>query len=498
MEVGFYGKLPSHGDFLRRRASEDFVRTWDAWLQECLATSRAALGERWLDLYLTSPIWRFACAPGAAGAAAVAGVMAPSVDRVGRYFPITVVAELPSDVNVLSAAVDATDFFDAAEQAVVETLETEQVDLEVFDARIARLADLLQASRLAHPVRLDRSTTSLLGEDHPAGWQLPIGGLEHLPSVLVQLLSQRMAHLYAPLCTWWTEGSEAVEPSCLVRAGLPAPTSFGALLDGTWARHAWHVGPAAVPTRPGPFAAAATTPTPFYMRSGAATDVGRIRSVNQDAFLERPEAGLWVVADGLGGHTNGEVASRAVCDSLADLQPSASIEEMATGVARRLQDVNTHLLQTATRSLIADTCCSTVVVLVVRGSRLAVLWAGDSRVYRWRAGALEQLTTDHSVVPNGASRPESTIVTRAVGAEELLATDVVWGDVRPGDRYLLCSDGLTRTVSDGRLAETLGTGRLRDAVDSLLRESLAAGAPDNVTVLVAEATPETESLLGES
>ncbi len=93
LEVGFYGKLPSHGDFLRRRVSDAFVGVWDGWLQECLTASRASLGDRWLDIYLTSPVWRFACAAGVCGRSPVIGVMAPSVDRVGRYFPLTLVAE---------------------------------------------------------------------------------------------------------------------------------------------------------------------------------------------------------------------------------------------------------------------------------------------------------------------------------------------------------------------------------------------------------------------
>ena len=100
LDVGFYGKLPSHGDFLRRRVSDGFVGVWDAWLQECVAASRDALADRWLDVYLTSPAWRFVCAPGACGQSAVAGVMVPSVDRVGRYFPLTVVAELPPVPNL--------------------------------------------------------------------------------------------------------------------------------------------------------------------------------------------------------------------------------------------------------------------------------------------------------------------------------------------------------------------------------------------------------------
>ena len=104
MDIGLFGKLPSHGDFLRRRVSDAFVDAWDAWLRECLAESRSALGERWIDVYLTSPAWRFVCERGVCGPAPVVGLMVPSVDRVGRFFPLTLVAELPDDINLIAAA----------------------------------------------------------------------------------------------------------------------------------------------------------------------------------------------------------------------------------------------------------------------------------------------------------------------------------------------------------------------------------------------------------
>ena len=134
-EVGFYGKLPSHGDFLRRRVSDAFVGVWDAWLQECVAASRDALGARWLDVYLTSPAWRFVCAPGACGPAPVAGVMVPSVDRVGRYFPLTLVAELPANANPIAVPGLVDSFFSGAEQLAVEALSAERLDFEAFDQR---------------------------------------------------------------------------------------------------------------------------------------------------------------------------------------------------------------------------------------------------------------------------------------------------------------------------------------------------------------------------
>src|SRR6185295_5746835 len=105
-----------------------------SWLQESLATSRAALGDKWLDIYLTSPVWRFASAAGACGTLPAIGVMVPSVDRVGRYFPLTLVAELPPDApSPVSLALGAAAFFDAAEDLVIETFESDQIDIDRFD-----------------------------------------------------------------------------------------------------------------------------------------------------------------------------------------------------------------------------------------------------------------------------------------------------------------------------------------------------------------------------
>src|SRR5262249_48315434 len=151
VEVGFYGKLPSNGDFLRRRASDDFVERWDSWLQQSMAASRSSLGDRWLDVYLTSPAWRFVCDAGPCGQTPVAGLMVPSVDRVGRYFPLTLVAELPPDVNLIAVA-KASSFFENAERLVIETLEAEDVDFERFDQHVRHLGYELQALNAPPPL----------------------------------------------------------------------------------------------------------------------------------------------------------------------------------------------------------------------------------------------------------------------------------------------------------------------------------------------------------
>jgi type VI secretion system protein ImpM len=483
VDVGLYGKLPSHGDFLRRRTSDAFVSAWDAWLQDCMTASRASLGNRWLDVYLTSPVWRFAAEGGACGPVPVIGVVVPSVDRVGRYFPLTIVAELPPDTKLPRIGA-VTPFFTQAERLIIETLEAEYVDFEVFDQQVSHLADHLAFVGVPQPVVLDRSAVSILDGDSVGYWQLPIGAAEDLGSAFEQLMLQRLSAAYNPLMVWCTDGSSVVEPSWLVVRGLPHPDTFVALLDGSWTQHRWRPVLARV-DRPGDDEPLVQERR-LSFRSAAASDVGRVRHVNQDSFIERTEVGLWAVADGLGGHSDGEHASRMVCDALADLTPS-SFEETIDAVRARMQEVNDHLLLAATRSLLGERSGSTVVALIARGSKCAILWAGDSRVYRWRTGRLEQLTTDHSPVSLPGGPTQSNAVTRAVGAQSTLDLDLCCEQVRPGDRFLLCSDGLTRTVPEPQIKELVENADIRNSVAGLVSATLAAGAPDNVTALVVEA-----------
>jgi type VI secretion system protein ImpM len=488
IEVGFYGKLPSHGDFLRRRVSDAFVGVWDAWLQDCLAASRESLGDRWLDTYLTSPAWRFGSAPGAVGAAGLVGVMVPSVDRVGRYFYVTIVAELPPGVLPGTAATRAAGFFEKAEQLAIEAVSADAQDLDTFDERVRDLGDDLEILTIPPAVVLDPSVADVLERDGMAGiaqWQVPLGSPPQLAETFQQMLWERLAAAHAGHMLWWTDGSAVVEPSGLLTSGLPAPDGFAAMLDGTWSARQWRSVPARLHANTVESETLVDDLTPPRFRSAAATNVGHVRAVNQDAFLERSEVGLWAVADGMGGHSDGEVASRMVCDALADFTPDASFEQMIGEADQRMQDVNEHLVRAAHRPHNAVRCGSTVVTLLARGSRCAVLWAGDSRVYRLRYGLLVQLTRDHSLAE--AVGGTSTAITKAVGGEAGLTLDVVRERVHAGDRFLLCSDGLTRSLQDSAIRAWMETSDLQGAVDGLIRATLDVGAPDNVTALIVEA-----------
>jgi serine/threonine protein phosphatase PrpC len=231
-------------------------------------------------------------------------------------------------------------------------------------------------------------------------------------------------------------------------------------------------------------------------RSAGLTDQGRVRESNQDAFLERAEVGLWAVADGMGGHAGGDVASRMVCDALADLSPADTLKNMVEHVRDRLAEVNNQLRGAAERAAGYPRSGSTVAVLLTRNAQCSILWAGDSRVYRMRGETLEQLTRDHSYaleVADGTMAAESEeastdfSITRAVGGEETLELELRRDHVRKGDRFLLCSDGLTHELDDAHIEECLRGGDPSESARKVLQAALEAGGHDNVTVIVVDA-----------
>jgi type VI secretion system protein ImpM len=492
VEVGLYGKLPSHGDFLRRRIADDVVGDWDGWLQSAIAASQRILGERWLDVYLTSPAWRFACDAGACGPLPLAGVIVPSVDRVGRYFPITLMWHVPEPLTPLAVATQCAAWFQASEQHVIETLARSEVQFEEFDARVVALGAELDAMCDAQRVTLEPQDAAEVIEA-PGPWQIPLGDPTRLSEVYAQLLYQRLQVQHAPMMLWWTEGSSRVAPCSLITSGLPGAEHFTAFLDGTWDECGWRSVRAQV--RAEAFVDTLAQEAVMEFRSGGLSDRGPVRQSNQDAFLERPETGLWAVADGMGGHADGGTASRMVCDALADLAPADTLQNAIECVRERLAEVNTQVRSAAQRAG-ANLSGSTVAILLTRNAQCAILWAGDSRVYRLRGEALERLTHDHTYGPDTseiASPPDRVpsagdfAITRAVGAEEALELELRRDHVRKGDRFLLCSDGLTRELDDAAIRDCLRGSDPSEVAHNVLQAAIAAGGHDNVTAVVVDA-----------
>lgn len=227
---GVHGKLPSLGDFITRELPRSFVEPWDGWLQRAIACSRQQLGERWLKVYLESPMWRFVLSAQVCGGAAWAGVVMPSVDRVGRYFPLTLATPLAAGTAPLSVAQQATAWFDRAEELLRAVLEEDACDPETLVARVMKLGPLPELN-LPHE---EASGAAPLGACRVA---LPM--VNGVAAVMPGLLGQLLARQWGPYSLWWSSGSELIEPSLLICSGLPPAEGYAAMLAGEWRRWSW-------------------------------------------------------------------------------------------------------------------------------------------------------------------------------------------------------------------------------------------------------------------
>lgn len=225
------------------------------------------------------------------------------------------------------------------------------------------------------------------------------------------------------------------------------------------------------------------------------TNVGLKRTINEDSILVETDRGLWAVADGMGGHEAGEIASTMVTDALRCLPELADVDELAEKAVEALKDVNRQLIELATAGGTKQTIGTTIVGLAVTDGTFRCFWMGDSRAYLLRDGEIGRLTHDHSLVQNlvdaGMLNPDdaethenANLITRAVGVSEECDVDIVSGEVRPGDQFVLASDGLTRVVRDQELAEELQRGSPDEVADRLIDTVLSRGAPDNVSVII--------------
>jgi serine/threonine protein phosphatase PrpC len=225
------------------------------------------------------------------------------------------------------------------------------------------------------------------------------------------------------------------------------------------------------------------------------THVGLRRKVNEDSLLVRTERGLWAVADGMGGHEAGDVASAKVVEALHDLPIVYGLDAMVDSAVGALEGVNRELIELAGSADIERTIGSTVVGLAIVGNEYRAFWAGDSRAYLLRGGQVTQITRDHSLVQSlvdagmlspgeAVDHPNANIITRAVGVLSELQVDMISGEALVGDQFILASDGVTRLVNEGELAAQLASDSMDEAADRIIEMVLARGAPDNATLII--------------
>lgn len=234
----------------------------------------------------------------------------------------------------------------------------------------------------------------------------------------------------------------------------------------------------------------------FAFQTACVSDVGLAREQNEDNILERPDIGLWAVADGMGGYGGGDVASGAVVGALKTLAPPASASELLADFEQIIARINADLREMG-RARAGAILGTTLVTLLVHGPHFACVWCGDSRAYLRRNGILSQVSHDHSEVQELADRgllrkeeamtwARRNVLTRALGATDEAQLEIVDGPAYVGDRFLLCSDGLTVHVRDDEIASALGAVHPQRAVDDLLHLTLERGASDNVSMIVVD------------
>ncbi|PCJ16794.1 MAG: type VI secretion system-associated protein TagF [Gammaproteobacteria bacterium] len=648
-EFGFFGKLPINGDFIQRNLSQRFVHRWDNWLQNNLLAVQQHFGSQWTEHYLTSPIWRFFISPAVIDTNAYIGIVAPSVDRVGRYFPMTIAIPVhPQQIPAL---------FSSAMQAIYTDLESTFLTyLHADNANIDELSLDLEQSSLAIQEIIHRQQIDILPETLNCH-RFILSDQADMAGAVSSLWQMNLMKQHTNATLWWSNGSQSIEPSLLVNSGLPNKHQFVSMLAGFDGSHHWRQQqlsivinePAAEPipeehdiqhnlasdptdlssesmaypsapdilTPPSstdsqasindasihqisstvtdaavespidieafappiitnkelpvdsafsepeditanplidqsavkhmsalPIAGPITTPgikqtsspakieppqqeradptqknpinsditqpnflqrpitevttstpldltptrqesTPEAQLSAAFCETGHRRKKNQDAILSHSNHSMWVVADGMGGHSAGERASQAIVEQLSQLELHGDIFDSLEQIKGVLNQVNREILAFSKAEQV--TCGSTVVILLRSENQCAYLWAGDSRLYLRRNDQLIQLTQDHSVhneYPPSDTAPKAKAnhaITRAIGVYEQLDVESGFILLEPGDRFLLCSDGLYGDLSNEQINLGLSYDAPLTAGDFLKQTVLSGEARDNLS-----------------
>ena len=357
---------------------------------------------------------------------------------------------------------------------------------------------------------------------------------------------------------WWNEGSEAYSPSILLSDKLPATDQFSALLDGSWNEHKWVSIPLASPelakvaraepsneqsneqsltdlVQPSLDEAAQlakqangsnldidmdldldidleditisplVNPTSTYHcpqafkpipESFGFTDPGNSRKENEDALLLKPSAGLWLVADGMGGHSFGSYASQLVVNRIAATDVSGTLEQALNKIHIALQDVNTHLVDYAQQHE-QSVCGSTVIGMMMNKQNCVFFWAGDSRLYLVRNQRITQLSKDHSVeqekIDQGLIKKDDpnfsgkNLITRAVGGDRHLELEICYHQPQPGDQFFLCSDGVYNEISDQEIENIINMpNSAKERCLTMNEEIISRAARDNFTGIIVE------------
>lgn len=225
-----------------------------------------------------------------------------------------------------------------------------------------------------------------------------------------------------------------------------------------------------------------------------ATHIGHVRRVNEDSLVSLPDMGIFVVSDGMGGHDGGDFASQTIVETVSNITRDTSSENKVGALKSALNEAHEKILSETVRR--GEDCIgATVVSLVLLDQSFVCLWSGDSRLYRYRNDKIELLTHDHSFVAQfveagliswdeAEQHPQSNLITHAVGIDDHLHLEFIEGDLQPGDRFLLCSDGLNKYAGFETLSDILNRTDIDESTDELMKYALDGGGEDNISLIV--------------
>ncbi|RFB83163.1 type VI secretion-associated protein [Rhizobium leguminosarum bv. trifolii] len=432
--IGFYGKLPSHGDFVSMGLGHSLQSALDAWMQAGLQATQQELGDDWKRRFRAMPAWRFIIERGLWGPATVAGVLLPSLDRVGRSFPLVIAAQLHGFCEHPRQLYLDDTWFTAAE-AIAESSARRDFDINHFTASLKRLRTLRPADLAENEILQDASSRGTL---------------------------------------WWRISPEERRAKGFRVSGAPEPGHFSKLL---------HDNSPAASAGPQPETTEASRPVgiephhSLVLRHSRATHAGTRLSVNADALLVSESPSLFAVADGVGDSNAAADIGKITVHVLAETAKQQTIEALVQEIKGKLGRAH-GLLQSAYLSETREPSAASIVVLATHQESCALLWAGDARCYLLRDGMMRCLTRDH--VEIGLRRTLS----RAIGLRGHLVPEVLSGGLQPGDRLLLCSAPLPSAVPERSIAEILLSAEIDKAADILVQEGLIANCRDNLSAIV--------------
>jgi type VI secretion system ImpM family protein len=481
--VGFFGKLPGTGDFVQRRLPASFVDVWDRHFEQAVSASRARLGDDWAQAWRDAAVWRFVLAPGICGEQAWAGVTGAATDRVGRCFPMAIVAPLADAVAVAAAL--RNDAWFAAVERVHREAQASGEGVEAFDARIVALPDPLAPALATHAVvpSLDWRSASL--------WRLPLAVVAD-----ADVLGGLWGKLPPGHALWWTLGAPCMPASVLVTRGLPEPSAYAGMLD---AAHADTPRAQAMP----PAAASSAEPPPTPVRlpddlselfadlaprldaiappasaPDAAEVTQRAVDVGGARVLHRYDCALTMVVADDGAPDPRRQAAAAVSELIERFVPSDFVAGMQA-LRTRLLVLHPRLRQLAAEHAEAVHEDGAVIAVRVTGRWADLLRVGTANAWHWRAGQLHPVFAKGEP-PSGEAglggELDDLLFTRTspvapgLGAPAQPICDEIVCEIEPGDRLLL-----------------LATRKLAELPSSLLSEALALSSPNAACAHIAAA-----------